>query len=69
MKLKTIALALLLFFAGLFVGNVRKHQAIQAARDAEYMRVVSQVAEAYGYDPSEVETDAGLVDENGEVKR
>jgi hypothetical protein len=69
MKLSTIFLALLLFFAGFLAGNVRKHRAIRLARDAEYIRVVGQVAEAYGYDPSEVETDAGLVDERGEIKR
>lgn len=33
--------------------------------DAEYSRVVNKIADAYGYDPSEVEMDAGLIPEPG----
>lgn len=33
--------------------------------DAEYTRVVNKIADAYGYDPSEVEMDAGLIPEPG----
>lgn len=39
------------------------------AREVEYMRVVSAVAEKYGKDPSEIEVECGLTDASGNLLR
>jgi hypothetical protein len=49
--------------------RLRDAQQALFIREAEYERVVSAIAEAYHKDPSEVEVDAGLVNERGELKR
>lgn len=52
---------------GYYAGQLAVNK--QAIRDAEYERVVLQVAEAYGRDPSEIEAECGLTDASGKVLR
>lgn len=37
----------------------------RSGAEVEYVRVINAVADAYEYDPSEVEMDAGLTDSDG----
>lgn len=67
----SFVLAVVLAIAGFAAGrrSVDAQQVASDARDAEYVRVVGTIADHYGYDPSEVEMDCGLVDAQGNIKR
>ena len=62
----TIAVCALVFVAGTALGAITERR---AAQDAEYIRVVATIADHYEIDPSELEMDCGLVDEDGDIKR
>lgn len=49
--------------------RARQARTDEFTREAEYIRVVSAIAEAYRKDPSEIEVECGLVDERREVRR
>ena len=67
--LTKIAVLVLVATLGYAFGRYQSALNAQAIRDDEYVRVVGAIAEAYGRDPSEVEQDAGLVDDKGNIIR
>lgn len=62
-----VALSAALALAGAFM--LGRASGARSAQQAEYERVVLQVAEAYGRDPSEIEVECGLTDASGRIVR
>ena len=67
--LTKIAVLVLVATLGYAFGRHRSALEAQAIQDAEYVRVVGAIADAYNRDPSEVEQDAGLVDDKCNIIR
>ena len=71
MKLRLLQLLVVLSAALVLAGTftLGRVSGIRSAREAEYVRVVNQIAETYQKDPSEIEVECGLTDASGKIVR